>query len=279
MESFGDKLYLKISNSKNQLFLQGEMAQLTAISYQQFMEWINNQEKDTIPISTPIGYNSDNTPMMSVPRDYSKDELKDRYSFLGLTKLPVDGIFQLVTITETMLNDILRLIMIEYPKKIPNKKKIDVGNILLCDSIEKAKLNIVDDILNELTYKSPKDYAEEFNKYSGVNLFENPVFHNYIELKATRDVHIHNNGNANETYTSKAGVLARSKPDHFLPVTLQYFLQMYEQCLQLTEVLEKELNDIWPSEEYKNRKQASINKNQELSVEKTIEDSKNIIDE
>lgn len=270
METFGDKLIEIINSSRNQLFLQGEMAQLTYISFEQMTTWVDNQKEDTIPISYPIGYNPDKTTMMSQPHNYSKDDLKERYAFLGLNKLPIDAIYQLVTITETMLNDLLRAILIEFPKKIPNKRKLDIDQVLACDNLDQIKLAIVDTILNEFAYKSPKEYADEFSFYTGVKLLENPVFHQYIELKATRDIHIHSKGIANEIYLNKAGVLARVKSGRYLPVTIQYFLEMYEQCLQLTDVLERALNDIWPSLVYQNRKQLD----QQEAVEQTINEAK-----
>jgi hypothetical protein len=274
METFGDKLIEIINESRNQLFLQGEMAQLTYISFEQMTIWVDNQKEDAIPISYPIGYNPDKTTMMSQPYNYTKDDLKGRYAFLGLNKLPIDAIYQLVTITETMLNDLLRTILIQFPKKIPNKRKLDIDQVLACDNLDEIKLAIVDTILNEFAYKSPKEYADEFSFYTGVKLLENPVYHQYIELKATRDIHIHNKGFANEIYLNKAGVLARVKTGNYLPVTIQYFLEMYEQCLQLTEVLEKALNDIWPSLIFKNSKKSSIQVDQQEAVEQKINEAK-----
>lgn len=275
MVTFGDKLIEVIKVNKNQLFLQGEMAQLTYISFEQMLIWIDSQQDETIPFSYPIGFYPDKTPMMSQPYNYTKEELKSRYASLGLNKLPVDAIYQLVTIIETMLKDVLRAILLEYPKKIQNKKKLDVDLILACDNIEQIKLTIIDNILNEIAYKSPQDYALEFDVYTGVNLLESPTYHNYIELKATRDIHIHNKGIANEIYFNKAGVLARVKSGNYLPVTIQYFLEMYEQCLQLTEVLEKSLNDIWPSLIYKSKKDLNIQEKQQEVVEQIIIEANN----
>lgn len=274
METFGDKLIEIINSSRTQLFLQGEIAQLTFISFEKMSTWIDNHKEDTIPISYPIGYNPDKTTLMSDPYNYSKEDLKDRYAFLGLNKLPIDAIYQLVTITETMLNELLKAILIEFPKKIPSKKKLDIDQILACDNLEQIKLTIVDTILNEFAYKSPKEYADEFHFYSGVKLLETPVFHQYIELKATRDIHIHNKGVANEIYLNKAGVFARVKSGIYLPVTIQYFLEKYEQCLQLTEVLESNLHSIWPSIIYKNSKKLNIPEDQQEAVEQTINEVK-----
>lgn len=272
---FGDRLNEIIDNSKTVLFLQGEMAQLTYISYEKFIESVNSDKSETIPITYPVGLRPDNT-LINHTREYTKQELIERYQLLALDKLPIDGILKLVTLMETLLNDILRKILIEYPNKIPNKRKIDVEKALNASSLEEIRLYIVDNILNDIAYKSPKDYADEFNKYVGINLLENPIFHKYIELKATRDIHIHNNGIANEIYRAKSGVMARINTDKFLPVTVQYFLQSYECCLQLNELLEVELDKIWPSQDYRESKTkaSSITNEKESVVEKAIEESK-----
>ncbi|WP_289659451.1 hypothetical protein [Flavobacterium panacagri] len=254
MESFGDKLNTVRGNTVSLLFNQAEMAQLTLMSFEQNIQWLNElEDSNTVSVSFPIGFNDDHTPLMSNAREYKKEVLINKYSQLSYVSLPLNTIFQLVTLIESFLNDILRMILIEYPNKIPSSKKVDINCILLSKSIEEAKIQIVDTILNEIAYKSPRDYAVEFEKYTGVNLLENPVFHKYIEIKATRDIHIHNLGIANDIYMTKAGILARVKSGQYLPVDLQYFLMSYEQCLQLTEVLETEMDKIWPSAVYRKK--------------------------
>ena len=51
---------------------------------------------------------------------------------------------------------------------------------------------------------------------------------------------------------------------------------MYEQCLQLTEALETALDGIWPSDEFRKRKQQGKTPNKEQVVGETIEESKQI---
>jgi len=166
----------------------------------------------------------------------------------------------------------LRNVLAEYPSKIPNKRKLDTSLILEADSLETVKFGIIDSLINEISYKSPKDYAEEFHNYVSINLLENPIYHRYIELKATRDIHIHNGGYANSIYLSKAGQLARVKEHTYLPVTIQYFLQSYESCIQLTEFLELELNKVWPSQNYSNYKSNLGNKNKEEMIDEKVEE-------
>ena len=270
MENFGDKLFNAISYTRSLLFAEGELANLTVLSNKRVILLIEEDKEESIKINHPVGWKADDTPINSTII-YSKEELINRYRFMNETKLPLDGIYRLVTLTETLLSFILKNVLIEFPGKIPNKRKIDVSLALGADSIESIKIGIVDNILNEIAYKSPKEFAEEFHNYVGLNLLENPIYHKYIELKATRDIHIHNAGYANDIYLAKAGPLSRVKSGTYLPVTVQYFLQSYEACIQLTEIFEDELHKIWPSPEYLKRKAAINEKGKEKVIEENVD--------
>lgn len=270
METFGDKLYRLISNARNILFLQGEIAQLTYQSFVKYIEVINEINEPEIQITYPVGYRPDNTTIDSTVT-YTKENLIERYQFLGLTQLPINGIYQLVTTIETLLGDILKETLIQFSAKISNKKKLDYELVLSAKSLDEIKLAVVNSILNELAYKSPKEYGEEFEKYVGVKLLEQPIYHRHIELKATRDIYIHNQGMANDIYITKADRLARVKSGQLLPVNIQYFLQSYENCIQITEILEEELNKIWPSLDYQKSKTQNLEQQKEQAIEKAIE--------
>lgn len=270
MKNFGDRLYRRISNARSILFLHGEIAQLTYQSFIKYIEVINENNEQEIQITYPIGFRPDNTTIDSTVT-YTKENLIERYQYLGLTQLPINGIYQLVTTIETLLGDILKEILIQFPGKISNKKKLDYELVLGAKSLDEIKLAVVNSILNELAYKTPKEYGEEFEKYVGVKLLEQPIYHRYIELKATRDIYIHNQGMANDIYIIKADRLSRVKSGQFLPVNIQYFLQSYENCLQLTEILEDELHKIWPSLDYQKSKKQNIEQQKEQAIEKAIE--------
>jgi hypothetical protein len=271
VSAFGDRLFAIVSAQRNLLFIQGELAELTYQAFTQYSGWIAAGEAETIDISFPIGYLADKTTINNT-RTFEKDELVSRYQHLGLTQLPINAIYQLITTIESLLGAIIREVLNEFPSKIPSKRKVDAEIILSSDSIDALKNRIIDSILNELNYKSPREFAVEFNHLIGINLLEKPVFHRYIEFKATRDIYIHNSGVANEIYLAKAETLARVRNGEHLPVTIQYFLESYEYSLQLTEVLEQELHKIWPSQDFVEfRKNNSIQQQQEEAVEKAIE--------
>jgi len=199
-------------------------------------------------VSFPIGYRPDKTAILST-RKYTKQELLERYQFLALHQMPANGIAQLVTIVEALLGDVLRSVIVRYPQKLGAKRSLQLQVVLEAQTLEEVHLKATDSLLNELSYKSPAEFAEALESLLSINLLECPAFHKYIELKATRDIHVHNRGVVNDTYMKKAGSHARVKNGVFLPVDISYFLESYEACLQLAEWLESELDQHWHSSE------------------------------
>lgn len=258
MESFGDKLYNKLMEARNNLWLQGEIAELTYSSFASHVNTIDQSDLPQYQVNYPIGFRADNTAINSSVV-YTKEELTRRITWLANYQLPVNSIYQIVTITENMFVEVLKIILFQYPNKLGNKRKIDFEHILMAASIDEIKLNIIHSVINELTYKSPKDFASELHGLIGVNLLESPAYHRYIELKATRDIYIHNNGISNEIYLSKSGVMARVANNTFLPVDINYFLRSYEACIQVSEYLEEELVKTWPSDLHRKAKEEAKN--------------------
>jgi hypothetical protein len=125
--------------------------------------------------------------------------------------------------------------------------------VLKATTLQEIHLQATDALLNELSYKSPSEFADALQGLLSINLLECPAFHKYVEIKATRDIFIHNRGIANDIYMRKAGSHARVKTGVVLPIDLQYFLESYEICLQVTEWLEKELHAHWHSSQFENK--------------------------
>ncbi len=254
--NLGNHLNQVVNHAKNSLFAQGELAQLTHSAFNLAVITIQNEGKEEIEISYPVGYSPSRIPITSTNK-YKREQLIERYSFLANNQLAINGMYQLVAIVEAMLGDVIRAVIMKYPQKISNKKTISVSVVLAASSIDEIHFQAVDYMLNELSYKSPKDFAESLNGLVSVNLLECPAFHKYLELKATSDIYIHNRGVANEIYVNKSGSHHRVNIGQVIPVDTQYFLESYEYCLQLTEWIEIHLNEIWPSSEMENRKASS----------------------
>jgi len=149
-----------------------------------------------------------------------------------------------------MLGDLIRRIVLEFPAKLGSKRQIALKEVLEANSLRDLHIRATDALLNELSYKSPREFAIEAEKVLSLNLLECPSYHSYIEMKATRDVLIHNKGIANDTYASKAESHSRAKSGMKLPVTQVYFLEVYESCIQLIEWLAPKLHRTWYSSEF-----------------------------
>jgi len=251
--NIGNEIYQRIGQARRALFAQGELAQLTYLALESAANNVQESTKEDIEVSYPIGYRPDKSPM-SGSRTYKKQELIDRYSYLGNHQLAINGVYQLVAIIEALMGDVLRTVVLTFPNKIGSKRMIKSSMILAASSIEEIHLQTVDSVLNELAYKSPKDFAEECKNLLSVNLLECPPFHKYMEIKATRDIYIHNQGIANDIYTQKSSSHSRVKSGEFLPIDTVYFLEGYESCLQITEWLEKSLHEVWHSSELEEHK-------------------------
>lgn len=249
MKKFGDKLYDTIRPIKSNIYRQGQFFQLTIQALDEYSNKIDSVEEKEIPLTFPIGFKDDNEPFYATI-NHKKEDLKNEYHFLSKTQLPLNGIYQLVTIMENLFVDILREVFTEFPNKVSSGKKIEYSSILNSDSIEDLKVQILNSVINDFTYKSPKDFSIDFKKYVGVDFEKNDNYIKYIELKATRDIHIHNQGIINELYISKVSEQARGKIGDNLKVDINYFLKSYENCLQIIAFLEEELNKIWNSPIY-----------------------------
>lgn len=250
--NLGNQLNQLVADARGALFAQGELAQLAYSAFDVAANNIQQSTEEKITIQFPIGYNADRTPLLS-SREYEKDELVNRYGYLAFHQLSVNGIVQLVTVMEALLGDLTRAIVIRYPQKLSAKRSIKLQQVLEATTLEEVHFRATDALLNELAYKSPKEFADAFAELASVNLLECPAYHRYAEVKATRDIHIHNRGIANDVYEAKSGSHARVKSGSHLPVDSGYFLEGYEACIQVTEWLEAQLHDKWHSSELEER--------------------------
>jgi hypothetical protein len=253
--NLGNQLNQIVNDGRRSLFDQGELAQLTYGAFDIAATALQSNSQDEIQVTFPVGYRPNRTAIESV-RTYRKDQLLLKYQFLAYHQLTVNALVQLVVIVETMLSDVLRAVVLRYPQKLGSKRTVPLQVVFECTNVEDLHLRAGDSLLNELAYKSPTEFAESFQQLISVNPLECPAFHRYIEIKATRDIFVHNRGIANDVYIRKAGSHARARPGSQLPADLQYFLESYEHCLQIADWLEVELHSHWHSSEYEDRKQS-----------------------
>lgn len=264
--NIGDQLNQVVASAKAALFRQSELAQLTYGAFDIAATALQNSTEEEITVTYPVGWRPDRQ-VIQGSWIYKKAELLGQYQFLAFHQLAVNGLFQLVAITEAMLGDVVRALILRYPQKLGGKRQVPIQAVLESHSIEEMHLRAADLVLNELSYKSPAEFATSLESLLSLNLLECPAYHKYMEIKASRDIFVHNRGVANETYCRKAATHARVASGASLPADIQYFLESFEVCLQLNEWLERELHGRWHSSQFEARASAKTDETPDVPDE------------
>ncbi|QPJ61714.1 MAG: hypothetical protein G3M70_07365 [Candidatus Nitronauta litoralis] len=245
-KNLGDEIYSIISDTRKKILSVGIQVQLSYTSFQFMKNELEKTGQERFDLQYPIGQELNGEPTLT-KSNFSKEEILFQYDMLSNTQLAIGGIYSFVAFMETMFSDLITAIVLKYPEKLPGNKKIDLSDVLKCENIKSLHIVAVQKLMHELTYKSPKDFAESIKNIIDISLLKVIEYQKYIEIKATRDILIHNQGIANEIYCSKAESLSRAKAGEILHIDNYYFLSCYETCLQLTEYLRDHFHKKWHS--------------------------------
>ncbi len=151
--------------------------------------------------------------------------------------LHAEGVVSSISVVEDFLGELLRAVLIQYPQKVKAfRKTIPVDLMLSAGSLDELQGLIVDGCISELFFRTPADYLAVVQDTLAVELPSHLV-KTYIEVKATRDVILHNRGIANPIYTSKAGSLARGPEGQPLPVDHRYLRHSVGICREVVSLL------------------------------------------
>lgn len=108
-------------------------------------------------------------------------------------------------------------------KDINFKSKYDLENIVLANNKEDIIDFIIEDRIISIMYANPRCQAEYFRKALSIDISDDK-WNIWYEIKATRDIIVHNLGIINETYIEKAGVSSRGNLGDTVRVDTSYFL-------------------------------------------------------
>lgn len=130
----------------------------------------------------------------------------------------------LIANIEDYYTQVMKCILYAFPKKI-QLDKIESKEILGKTNYNEVLEVLISKYLTQLFYESPKNYRKSIEKILSLNSETlEKYWSNYIEMKATRDIGLHNNWKVNLIYLHKADSLARkTEINSFLPVTIDYF--------------------------------------------------------
>ena len=152
-----------------------------------------------------------------------------------------------VAITENYLLTVQRIILSWYPEKlklniegIPAEKKIDLDLILEAKDLDALLTALIERKLVSIFYESPQRYFQYIEATLSIEI-PDEVKNQFIEIKATRDIIVHNAGIVNNVYLIKSGDQARGKEGDVLLIDRKYFDESIRCMKKLTQVVYEQL--------------------------------------
>jgi hypothetical protein len=135
--------------------------------------------------------------------------------------LPRVVLYEAVSQFEALFFNLVGSLLQFNPKALSQKRQVTVGDVLGASDYNHLLQALIAREVSELQYKTPADWFAFLGKIINLDLRDDDVLR-LAELKATRDVHLHNRGVVNEIYLRKAGPLARAALGFALPVGRPY---------------------------------------------------------
>lgn len=137
--------------------------------------------------------------------EVTEEDLINFYPRYRTTYLRGLSFVQLTSVFEAFLFDFLRLLLTNDPRHLAQKKQIEVGVALSVADRGALVLLIADRELNELKYDRPRAWFDYMSKIVRLGCPTEEEIERIAEMKAARDLLIHNSGIVNKTYLDKAG--------------------------------------------------------------------------
>lgn len=129
----------------------------------------------------------------------------------------------LASIFESFLFDFLKIILVNNPIQLSQKKQIEVGLALSVPDRATLIDLIAERELNEIKYRKPREWFEFLEKLIHLGCPAPNEIDALAEMKACRDVLSHNAGITNQVYLDKAGALARWVLNERIVIDPPYF--------------------------------------------------------
>ena len=128
---------------------------------------------------------------------------------------------QFVSTFEDFLFDLLRLWLAIHPASLSDKS-LKFGTVLKAGDIATVTLAVIDKELNELKYERVADWFAYLEKLVKLGCPTPEEIEALAEMKASRDILVHNKGIVNAVYVSKSGSKARYKDGENLEISEPY---------------------------------------------------------
>ena len=149
----------------------------------------------------------------------------------------------------------LRLIITEHPQKltlnvrgIETAREVPIEILLQSSNLEDALNEVIERRLNAISYAPPKAYLEYLGHIVGMETSD-LAFMDFIEIKATRDLIVHNSGIINDVYLSKAGDRQRGNIGEKAVIDSKYFDHCIATLKRVSGIIKRETEKNFPIRE------------------------------
>lgn len=149
---------------------------------------------------------------------------------------------------EFFLSDVIGAVLKHSPKKLvigpkggDSGKQVTVQLVVDADSLEELIDDVIEQRLQSIFHAEPKEYCTYFNAVSELGITQGK-FASFFEIKATRDLIVHNSLRVNDLYLKKAGNLGRGKLGQKLEVDKEYFEKSISHMKTLSTAIEEAIS-------------------------------------
>jgi hypothetical protein len=170
--------------------------------------------------------------------EVTEQDLINLYPRYRTTYLQGLSFVQLTTLFEAFLFDFLGILLSNDPRQLSQKKLIEVGVALSVVDRTALVLLIAERELNELKYDRPRVWFDYLGKIVKLGCPTDDEIERIAEMKASRDLIIHNSGIVNKIYLDKSGTKARYASGERVMIDRPYF----DDCWELAKKLINDLN-------------------------------------
>lgn len=134
---------------------------------------------------------------------------------------------QFVSLFEDFIMGVLRLWLLAYIQKLDHKQ-VSMSVVRLASDLDAVKQIAVNRELNELSYKRLREWFTYLDGLTKLGCPSDDEIDQLAEIKATRDVLVHNRGVASPMYADKAGDKKRAEAGQPLELTASYHLASWQ---------------------------------------------------
>lgn len=184
--------------------------------------------------------------------DSSKDteQLGQSFETYFASQLSINLVSEVEHFFENAITATLR----HYPEKM-GKTTFTLSDIMAADSTSELVSHAARAMMNNIMYERPKEYLKKFSEIVAIDEGSlSSHWTDFVELKARRDLGIHNNWVVNEIYLRKlreVGYQAKAKMGERILPDFKYLIEASTLCDGLIEKLADLLAEKWipgPSE-------------------------------